>query len=739
MKILKYVALAVLSVLVVIVLVVGSWLAYWAFRPKIDISPAAYPYPKGIPDSEVDRLASELLAQMSLEEKLEQMSGEGFSPLIASSLLFDHMAVTYSGANERLQIPPVAFTDGPRGVVVARATSFPVAMARGATWDPDLERRVADVIGKEARAAGANYFGGVCINLLRHPSWGRAEETFSEDPWHMAQMALALVEGVQQHNVMACAKHYALNSIENSRFGVNVEIDERALREVYLPAYRRLVETGVASIMSAYNRVRGEYCGHNRYLLTTVLRDEWGFRGFVTSDWMLGLRDALKGVQAGMDIEMPSPVHYGDPLRQLISDGQVTEEEIDTIVFRILRTKLRYVTRDDPMEYEEGLIAAPEHVRLAREVAEESMVLLQNRGGILPFHKNEISKLGVVGHLIEADNTGDRGSSKVKPPYLVTPLQGFRDYLGSGIEILSSDGRDLSEVRRIAEEADAVVVIAGFTHDEAGEYVSVKGVIPKDETELEAPFGFSGRDRYPLGLKDRDLQVIETVAPFNDRVVVALITGSAVTMESWRGQVPSILVAWYFGMEGGHALARVLFGDVNPSGRLPFTVPLQEADLPPFDPFAEEVEYGYYHGYTHFDKNGIRPAFPFGFGLSYTQFRYDYLEIATPQLSTEGELRATVQLTNTGLRHGAEVAQFYVGFENSQVDRPVKVLRGFRKVHLNPGESATTELILPVSELAWYNPDRGQWEIETMEYSLYAGPSADSAVLLRGSFEVVAP
>lgn len=733
------VALSILGgLLALAVFFVGGWLAYYGLQPRRDISPAAYAWPKGIGTEEVDRLAREVLGRMTLDEKIDQMAGEGMNRAIVSMIFRKHFDVVYAGANDRLEIPPVAFTDGPRGVAVARATSFPVAMARAATWDVELEREVGDVIGKEARAAGANYFGGLCVNLLRHPSWGRAQETYGEDPWLLGEMGLALMRGVQAHNVMACAKHFALNSIENSRFQVDVEVDERTLREVYLPHFEKLAHHGVASVMSAYNRVRGEYCGHNRYLLTTILRDEWGFEGFVSSDWLWGLRDGVAGVRAGMDLEMPGPRHYGNNLRRLVGEGRVTEAEIDDIVFRILRTKLDYVTRPDTRDYPRALIADPEHIELSRRVAERGMVLLKNEGPVLPFDRSGIGTLAVVGHLANIDNTGDRGSSNVNPPYRVTPLDGLRNYLGVAA-VLHSDGGDLEHLAAVALRADAVVVLAGFRHDEEGEYLHLDGGMPANESEKQAPFGFAGGDRVPLNLKDRDLRVIQTVAALNPRVVVALVSGTAVTMEEWKDEVPAILMAWYFGMEGGNALARILFGDVNPGGKLPFTIPVDESQLPPFDPYARKVDYGYYHGYTLFDRMGYQAAFPFGFGLGYTTFSFDAPRVDTPEIDPDGELRVSVEVRNTGIVRGDTVAQLYVGFENSTVDRPVKLLRGFTRVSLDPDETKTVAFRVPAADLAWYNPEARRWEVESMEYSVFAGSSSRPEDLLRAGFRILSP
>ncbi len=736
----KKLVLALLAVAAVAIVIAGfgaARLYYVASRPDLEVRPADWDWPAGISEEGADRLAAGVLAEMSLEEKVFEMSGQGMSRMIATIILKGYRAVVYAGGNERLKVPPLAFADGPRGIGFApRATSFPVALARAATWDIDLERQVGEVMGREARAAGVNYFAGLSVNLLRHPSWGRAQESYGEDPWLTGEMGLALMRAVQRHNVMVCAKHFALNSIENSRYDVDVTLSERALREVYLPHFKKLVDGGVESIMSAYNKIRGEYCGHSEELLTTILRQEWGFRGFVSSDWVEGLHDGAQGIRAGMDLEMPSPVHYGERVAEYLDDGLISEGDVDRMVARILRTKILWASREDSEVYSPELLAHPEHAALAREVAEAGAVLLQNGGGVLPFERGAVRRLAVLGELATADNTGDRGSSNVAAPYVVAPLAGLAAHLGDGVEILHADGRDLEKARRHAEAADAVVLVAGFRHGEEGEYIDDDGVSPLSEAEKKSPWTFEGGDRYPLGLKARDLELIDAVAGANERLAVVLIAGSAVTMEDWRQRVPAILLAWYPGMEGGTALARLLFGEVSPSGKLPLTIPRDVAELPFFDPYAREIEYGIYHGYTLFDKEGREAPFPFGFGLSYTTFAFDNLQVLAPVVAPGGTLEVTVDVTNTGARAGAEVAQLYVGFEASAVDRPVKLLRDFAKVDLAPGETRTVALTVPTGELRWYDPEAKQWRLEEMEYGVLVGPSSRPADLLRASFRV---
>ena len=744
------VAKIVLVCVVVLAVLAAGTAAFWVHRqlqPQ-DVTAARARWPKAMTFEAADRAALDLVSRMTLDEKLEQMAGSGIGPMIVSPLFRGgEMAPVYSGRNERLGIPPVAFSDGPRGIICGRSTAFPVAMARAATWDVELQRRVGDVIGQEARAQGANYWGGLCLNIVRHPSMGRAEETYGEDPWLTGEMGVAILTAVQRHNVMACAKHFALNSMETARFKNSVEIDERTLREVYLPHFRKAVEHDVASFMSAYNKVRGEWAGENRHLLTTVLREDWGFRGFVTSDWMWGVYDGKRGVHAGLDIEMPQGKVYGGNLKKLVERGEVPPAEIDESVRRIVRTKLLYLTREDPQAYPRGLAGSPEHAALAREVAEKGMVLLKNEGPLLPLDKARVKTIAVVGHLADAANTGDHGSSNVNPPYSTSALEGLQDYLGAGATVLHSNGKDLAEVSRVAGQADVVVVVAGTRWDEVGEYITdEQGLRPRGPAQkrplvikvpfMKEPIVLSGGDRVPLSLKPRDLTVIQAAAKANPRCVVALVGGSVYTMEEWRNDVPAVLMAWYFGMEGGHALAGVLFGDVNPSGKMPLTTPKDEKQLPFFDEFADTIEYGPYHGYTLADKKGYEPAYPFGYGLSYTTYAYGNLKVATPTVSPDGKVDVTVDVTNTGSRAGEEVVQLYVGFEGSKVDRPVKLLRAFAKATLAPGETKTVPLSVAVKDLAWYDVQAKAWQIEPMTYGVLVGPSARASELLKASFTV---
>lgn len=733
-KFFKFLAIVIGVLILIVLFLAGALILYTSIAPSPNPKLYAEYWPENLTYTEADEIAVDLVSQMTFEEKLNQMTGDmsflDIASGLTSVLVFEKIPIVASGENERLNIPPFTFTDGPRGVVVTEATAFPVAMARGATWDRDLEFRVGDAIGKEARAAGANYFGGVCINLLRHPAWGRAQETFGEDPWHLGKMGVSLINGVQQHNVMACAKHYALNSIEESRFKVDVSVDERTLREVYLPHFKMAVDSDVASIMSAYNKVRGEFAGHNRYLLTDILRNEWNFEGFVTSDWLFGLRDGVKGVNAGMDIEMPLDQHYrSEELNPALDSGEISINQIDEMVRRVVRTKLLYITNTDPQEYNDEILASEEHQQLALGVAEKSMVLLKNDDNFLPLSAGEIESLAVIGELADSDHTGDRGSSGTHPPYITTILEGLQDYSNGSFEVIFNDGTDIESARKAAVRADAVVYVVGYKSEDEGEYITSgdPDVAPENQ------WG-EGGDRPNLFLKPHDQNLLMESLPVNQNSVVTLIGGSGIMTNTWDQFTPSILMAWYPGMMGGEALANILFGKVNPSGKLPLSIPKDEDHLPFFQADIDSIHYGYYHGYTLLDKENIEPAYPFGFGLSYTNFEYSNLQLDKTRLAESDTLLVSVDVINSGEMTGEEVVQLYIGFENSTIERPVKLLRGFEKESLNPKQTKTITIPLAVKDLAWYNPDQKAWEVEKMQYRVFVGGSSRPIDLLMADF-----
>ena len=649
------------------------------------------------PSQPVERRVEDLLARMTLAEKVEQLHGLQRAPI-------DDLY--HTPPNERLGIPGFRMVDGPRGVRAGKTTAFPVGMARGATFDPELERRVGAAMGLETSARGGNVLLAPCINLLRHPSWGRAQETYGEDPHHLGVMGAAFVEGVQQH-VVASVKHYAVNSIENTRFTMSANLSERTLREVYLPHFQRCIAAGVGSVMSAYNRVNGAWCAENAHLLRDILKGEWGFDGFVESDWLLGMHDTVGSIRAGLDIEMPRPKVYGRNLLAAVESGTVPIGLVDDAVRRVLRIMIRFGIFDGRPHASPSVIACAEHTDLAREVAEKSLVLLRNEGDLLPLDRARLRRIAVVGELAGAKNLGDRGSSYVSPPWVVTALQGLQDAAGPAIEVepFLTDAPNAHQLDRIAS-ADAVIVVAGLSS--------------KDEGEGQVTVG----DRLRLELPEVQEELILRVAAANPRTAVVLEGGSAIVVERWIERVPAVLLAWYPGMEGGHAIAAGLFGDVNPGGRLPLTFVRAQSDLPSFDVEHDEIEYGPLHGYRLADHAGLEPRFPFGFGLSYTRFAYRALAMESSTLRADGQLQATVEIANVGTRDGDEVVQLYVGCARSRVARPVRELKAFARVHVAAGETARVEFDVPMSDLRYWDEDANGWLLEETDYVVEAGPSS---------------
>lgn len=704
--------------------------------------------------AEIEKATEEALAQMTLKEKVWLLNGmfDPLNNLLRYRNVYNPVPIK-AGGLPRLKIPSIEFSDGPRGVVMGRSTCFPVSMARGASFDRELERRIGDVIGKECRAQGANFFAGVCVNLLRHPAWGRAQETYGEDPFLVGEMGKSLTQGVQAHNVIACVKHYAMNNIENSRFNVNVEADDRVLHEVYLPHFKKIIQAGAASVMGAYNKFRGDHVCESLTLLTDILREQWGFEGFTISDFIFGVHDGPKAIQAGMDVEMPMPLEYRQKLLDAVERGEVPETVVDMAASRVLRTLLFFQLTPDPMTYHRSLVASAEHTRLALEAAECSMVLVRNEDQVLPFSRH-VKRILVLGRLAKQANTGDRGSSAVRPPYVITPLQGLRAQLGPEVQIIHRNETEIEEARNLAGTVDCVVVIAGYDFADEGEYImsgemeevmdpiitgyrnlgnhGKAALVRLAQRALKSsPVKISsvarGGDRQNLSLRSEQQALIQAVAGVNPKTVVCLVCGSMILLDDWAENVPAVLYSWYAGMEGGHALARILFGEVNPSGKLPFTIPSRAEHLPYFSNTDQQITYDLYHGYTLLDKNGVTPAYPFGFGLSYTTFDYSELTVVVRPTALE----VKVNVTNSGSRTGAEVVQVYVGADVSRVERQKKLLKGFDKVSISSGETVAVTILISFEELRYYDEPEQAWRLEPGTYRVMAGPSSDEATLLH--------
>ncbi|MBT2586343.1 beta-glucosidase [Arthrobacter sp. ISL-95] len=677
-----------------------------------------------------DEAANLLIGRMTDKEILGLLDGDSprlllpFIPILLDRVPF------VAGAVPRLGIPGIRFSDGGRGVVIGASTAFPVTIARAATWDPSLEERVGVAIGVETRARGANYSASVCVNLLRHPAWGRAQECYGEDPVLTGRMGSALTRGVRTH-VMACVKHFALNSMENERFEVDVAVDEHSLHEVYLPHFKAVMDAGADSVMSSYNRVRGKYMDVNRALLTDVLRHEWGFPGFVTSDWVFGTHDAVASLEAGMDVEMPLRLLRARELPAALRNGDLDRTTVLQSARRILRTCVQHAATRDSASPTPTVIASPAHRALAHQVAAESIVLLKNETvgtePLLPL-KPALRHLAVIGRLAGRANLGDHGSSRVRPPSTVSPLQGLREAL-PGVRITSTTGKNERRAAALAAAAETAIVVVGLDQHDEGESVVTGGV---DVGVLGRAFGSGplrrvliglahvasrfvrGGDRSSLNLRPSDERLIHAVAAVNPRTVVVLISGSAVLTEKWRDRVPALLFAWYGGMEGGRALASVLTGNEEPGGRLPFVLPTDAAHLPFFDSAAKAVAYDDQWGQRLLDSEGHTPAFPFGFGLGYTTIEHRLLDHT---LDASGG-HADVLVTNAGDRKGSTVVQIYAA--DVSLRRPVAQLLGFRKVTLQPGAETTVRVGLDAGPTLQRDPTTRRWSLRAGEWALLA-------------------
>jgi len=705
--------------------------------------------------------ARSVVAAMTLDERLWCLDGDvpfwaGLGDLGTGGY---HTRPFPAARVERLGVPGFAFSDGPRGVVIGPATCFPVSMARGATWDVDLEERIGDAIGRELRAVGASLYGGVCVNVLRHPAWGRAQETYGEDPLHVGELGAALTRGVQRH-AMACVKHLACNSMENARFVVDVTVDDVSLHEVYLPHFRRVVDEGVAAVMSAYNSVNGHWCGESRALLTDVLRDEWGFAGMVISDWIFGLRDASTSVAAGLDVEMPYRMMRARDLPGALERGAVSWDDVDDAATHVVATLLRFHDVLVAPRPRIEVLACGEHRALAREAAAKSVVLLRNEpvagAPVLPLDPSEVRRLAVVGRLAAVRNLGDGGSSDVWAPTVVTALDGLSAALTTS-EVVHLDGAFVAATAAAAAACDVALVVVGYTRADEGEFIGGDGtahlgaLFPgPDDPDLAQRFttavaadpgpdmsravpgpealGFAaGGDRRSLRLHTEDETLIEAVAAANPRTVVAIVAGSAVVVSAWASRVPAIVQSWYAGMEGGNGLADVLLGTIDAGGRLPFTVPTDASHLPPFERDAEAVTYGPWHGWWLLERDGNAPAYPFGFGLSYTTFTSGPFVASVEDDAIV--VRGTVH--NTGPRRGTDIVQVYGGHSSwDGAPRPRRRLLGFARVEIDAGSPADVVVRVPLARLAVRDTTRRSWVVEPGTYGLdVAHHAADPAAL----------
>jgi beta-glucosidase len=800
------------------------------------------------PNLPVEERVEDLLPRMTLEEKIEQLSGLGFD----------------TKGNKRLGIPVLRMADGPVGVRRGQATAFPAAVGMAATWNTQLVEKIGAAIAKEAKSKGLNYLLGPCVNIHRFPLGGRNFESYGEDPFLASRLAVAFVKGVQSQQVLASIKHFACNNQEWERFKLDVTLNERALREIYLPAFKAAVkEADVWTVMAAYNKLWGDYCSENKHLLVDILKGEWGFRGFVVSDWG-ATHSTVKAANAGLDLEMPFGKFFNKKLLEAVKKGEVSEAVLDDKIRRLLRVRFKAGLFDQQPLVDETEVHREEHKQLALEAAKQSIVLLKNEGNVLPLDKSKIKSIALLGPNATEARTGGGGSSKVTPFYAVSPLQGLKKALGNDIEIkyalgmairgdihpLSTeymapantspgenglwaeyfpntklegkpvltrldkevnfnwgydaphpalhrpDDRNTFSIRwtgellppktgeyklnvihndglrlyvddqllidnwkknRIVYKTASIRLKTGQTYSLRIEYFFDGGIpvvkfgwkLPDHDYLAEAVelarnsdavvifaglhnrFESESFDRRRLELPNQDI-LIKAVAEANPNTIVVLNTGSPVLMNPWLDKAAAVVQAWYPGQEGGNAVADVLVGNTNPSGKLPLSFIKSTDDSPAFKDYKDKslkspYPEGIFVGYRCLDKHGIEAQFPFGHGLSYTMFEYTNLKVNPPGIivgESDFSVTVSVDVRNTGKRKGAEVVQVYVKDVECSVERPNKELKGFARIFLEPGEKKTISIKLNRDAFAFYDSERQQWVVEPGEFEILVGSSS---------------
>ncbi len=692
----------------------------------------------------------DIIGSMTIDQKVLQLTGIGAPNYDDGNRWED---IQRSRDDEVAGILGHQWRDGPHGLNLESglgrrdwlnyATSFPTSVAQGATFDLDVVYRMGEASGDETVAAGNTVLLGPCMNILRHPFWGRAQETFGEDSYHLGRIASAYTAGLQQF-ISGCAKHYAANNIEINRFNLNAAMDEQTLREVYARHFEMVVtDGGVGCIMAAYNAVNGKKSTQNKHLLTEILRDDFGFKGFVLTDWwaMPGANNgqgpvnppddkinAAEALAAGLDVEVPWAINY-DAIPSIVSDGTIDVSLVNRAVGRVLEQKLRFNTMwlGEPVglktpitqEVDHAIVGNEEHVAIAQEMAEKSMVLLKNDGDTLPIPASA-TKVAVVGAQVEytvrSDNPptkifdfardaalGDRGSSRVRPRPEMTlgPLDGITAAAPAGVEVVG--GNDAS----VAEDADFVVVVVGLTAGDEGEEYTGAG------------------DRESLALGEAQDALVQSVVALGKPMVVVIEAGAVVSMP-WLDQVQAVVMAWYPGMVGGAAMGRLLFGDTNFSGRLPVTWPKDIGQFPTFNE-GPTTNMDYYIGYRRFDVTGETPLFAFGHGLSYTTFDYTRVEAPCQVYPKDGVIQLEVDITNSGAVAGDEVIQVYASYPETRAERrSVKELKAFYRVSLEAEEAKTVTIPIRVNDLKfWAGGSKGFWLVESGPVLLQVGPSSD--------------
>ena len=702
---------------------------------------------------QMEKRIEKLIKKMTLEEKVGLLHGN---------------SKFYVAGVERLGIPEWSLSDGPHGVRAEinrhdwayagwtndSASYFPTGTAFAAAWNPELAYRRGEVLGEEARWRKKDVLLGPGVNIIRSPLCGRNFEYMSEDPYMNSVLAVAYIKGLQSRDVACSVKHFAVNNQETNRTTIDVECSERALREIYLPAFKAAVQEGGAlTVMAAYNKFRGEFCAENNYLVRKILRNEWGFDGVYVTDWGAA-HSTVPSMEAGLDLEMGTLIdkyedgYYANPLIEAVKSGKVPMSLVDEKVGDVLRVMIKTNVLDPKKRFGPGSMNTKEHQQATYDAAAEAIVLLKNQNNLLPLDFSSIKSLAVIGDNATRKHSNGGLSSEIKAVYEVTPLEALRAKWGDKVDIRFAQGYEklstfvegsnngqssgtfssktqesdalLKEAVEVARTSDVALLVCGLNHDYDTESF--------DRLNMDIPYG--------------QVELIQEVVKANPRTIVIMIAGSPLNMAAVDICSPAIVWAWFNGMEGGNALVDVLSGKVNPSGKMPFTTPVSLDQSPahalgnfPGRDLKVNYEEDILVGYRWFDTKGLPVVYPFGYGLSYTTFNYSNLNTDKKTYDQADTIQATFTLTNTGDREGAEVAQLYVSDPVCSVMRPVKELKGFKKVFLKPGESRRITLDIPVSSLAFYSEAQSQFVVEPGEFILQLGASA-SDITQRISVEV---
>ena len=691
---------------------------------------------------QMEKRIEKLIKKMTLEEKVGLLHGN---------------SKFYVAGVERLGIPEWSLSDGPHGVRAEinrhdwayagwtndSASYFPTGTAFAAAWNPELAYRRGEVLGEEARWRKKDVLLGPGVNIIRSPLCGRNFEYMSEDPYMNSVLAVAYIKGLQSRDVACSVKHFAVNNQETNRTTVDVECSERALREIYLPAFKAAVQEGGAlTVMAAYNKFRGEFCAENNYLVRKILRNEWGFDGVYVTDWGAA-HSTVPSMEAGLDLEMGTLIdkyedwYYANPLIEAVKSGKVPMSLVDEKVGDVLRVMIKTNVLDPKKRFGPGSMNTKEHQQATYDAAAEAIVLLKNQNNLLPLDFSSIKSLAVIGDNATRKHSNGGLSSEIKAVYEVTPLGALRAKWGDKVDIRFAQGYEklstfvegsnngqssgtfssktqesdalLKEAVEVARTSDVALLVCGLNHDYDTESF--------DRLNMDIPYG--------------QVELIQEVVKANPRTIVVMIAGSPLNMAAVDICSPAIVWAWFNGMEGGNALVDVLSGKVNPSGKMPFTTPVSLDQSPahalgnfPGRDLKVNYEEDILVGYRWFDTKGLPVVYPFGYGLSYTTFDYSNLNTDKETYDQADTIQATFTLTNTGDREGAEVAQLYVSDPVCSVMRPVKELKGFKKVFLKPGESRRITLDIHVSSLAFYSEAQSQFVVEPGEFILQLGASA---------------